>query len=205
MNPLCKTAKTLDTVFKLFRIVVVIACVASVIAAAFMGAALLFDLDTETLGITDQILEIGVAKLTLAEGASLPLSNALGHSLVEMAMILVLSVATLFAISYIRAILHPMTEGEPFRDVVAVNLKKLAWLQIIYGGVRFFLDGVEQALFNHFYGDALKELLEGSKISSIVYESESDLTFLLIAGVLFLLSYVFRYAQELQKLSDETL
>jgi hypothetical protein len=31
------------------------------------------------------------------------------------------------------------------------------------------------------------------------------MSFLLVAGVLFLLSYVFRYAEELQKLSDETL
>lgn len=205
MKPLCKTAKTLDTVFKLFKTLVIIACAASLIAAAFIGCALLFDFGTDILGEADTALVLGSVRLSLSSEAELPLQTLMHHFLVDVVMILALSVFTLIAIRYIRTILHPMTEGEPFRDVVAVNLKKLAWLTIIYGVVQFFLDGVEGFLINNLYGDTLKELVSGSNITAITYENESQLTFLLVAGVLFLLSYVFRYAQELQKLSDETL
>ena len=61
-------------------------------------------------------------------------------------------------------------------------------------------------LVNTLYSDTMNALVNGSHVTAITFETESDgLTFLIVAGVLFLLSYVFRYAQELQKLSDETL
>ena len=205
MNSLKKTAKTLDTVFKLFKILLVIACVASIVVTAFVAAVLLFDVDTESLGMVDQILQLGDVQLTLAQGYSFSLDNVLYVSLVEMAVLVITAIAGLVAVGYIRTILHPMTEGEPFRNIVAVTLKKLAWLQIAYGVLRFFLDGAEAFLVTHFYADTLSELIEGSGISHIAYEKEGSLGFLLVAGVLFLLSYVFRYAEELQKLSDETL
>ena len=205
MKSLCKTAKALDTVFKIFRVFVIIALVASLVGALFVGGILLFDLDTEILGVQDVLLKLGPVTLTLADADAVPLQSVLGASLADLAVLVILSVASLFAIKYIRAIVHPMTEGEPFRREASVNLQKLAWLTVIYGVIRFFLDGLETFLVHHFYGQTLSQLVEGSGITKISYEISSDMTFLLVAGVLFLLSYVFRYAQELQKLSDETL
>lgn len=205
MNSLCKTAKILDTVVKLFRVLVFIACVASVIVAALIGGALLFDLESDILSFEDSILTFGNLKLTLSPNASLPVETLLYHALVDVAMTVVMSVFGLIAIRFIRSILHPMTEGEPFRDIVATNLKKLAWVTIIYGAVRFFLDGLESHLMNTLYADIMTDMVSTGIVSDVTYETQSDLTFLLAAGVLFLLSYVFRYAQELQKLSDETL
>ncbi|MBR6826252.1 MAG: hypothetical protein IKM59_06860 [Oscillospiraceae bacterium] len=205
MKSLCKTAKALDTVFKIFRVFVIIALVASLVGALFVGGILLFDLDTELLGVQDVLLKLGPVTLTLAAADAVPLQSVLGASLADLAVLVILSVASLFAIKYIRAIVQPMTEGEPFRREASANLQKLAWLTVIYGVIRFFLDGLETFLVNHFYGQTLNQLVEGSGITKISYEIGSDMTFLLVAGVLFLLSYVFRYAQELQKLSDETL
>ncbi len=205
MKSLQKTAKTLDTFFNLFKIVAIIASIASIVVIAFVGGALIFDWNLENLGETDQILKLGSVNLTLASGFEFPIKSVLYYSLVNIAMLLIMSVTTIIAIGYIRSILAPMSEGEPFRNIVALNLKKLAWVTILYGVVRFFLDGLETFLIGHFYGDTLSSLIEGSGIAHIAYESESDMSFLLVAGVLFLLSYVFRYAQELQKLSDETL
>ncbi len=206
MERLCKTARTLDTVVRIFRTLVIIACVASLIATAVIGGILLFDWEASIIGEAETALVLGTVRLSIAPDFELPIDTLLHHFLVDVVMVLALSVFTLIAIKYVRAILLPMTEGEPFRDVVAVNFKKLAWLTIIYGVVRFFLAGLEAFLVNTLYSDTMHALVNGSYVTAVSFETESDgLTFLLVAGVLFLLSYVFRYAQELQKLSDETL
>ena len=205
MNSLCKTAKTLDTVFQIAKILLLIACIASAVAAIFAGALLLLGPDLENFGFVEQVLELGAVRLSIAPEFELPVENVLCHGLTSLGLLLVVSVFGLLAVKYIRNILTPMTEGEPFRSVVARNLKKLAWLSIVYTAVRFFLDGLESFLFGHFFGDTVAKLIEGSGITHISYDIESDMSFLLVAGVLFLLSYVFRYAEELQKLSDETL
>ena len=206
MNSLCKTAKTLDTVVKIFKTLVIIACVASLIATALVGCMLLFDWEASIIGEAGTSLVLGTVRLSIAPDFDMPIETLLYHFLLDAAMVLAMSVFALIAVKYIRTILLPMTEGEPFRDVVAINLKKLAWLTVIYGVVQFFLSGLEAFLVNTFYSDTMNALVNGSHVTAITFETESDgLTFLIVAGVLFLLSYVFRYAQELQKLSDETL
>lgn len=205
MTSLCKTAKAIDSVFRILRVLASIACIVSLVFTLLIGAALAFQWDPSVLVEADQIISLGSVQLTIAPEYVFSMDSILYYGLVNMAMILVLSFAALISIRYIRSILLPMTEGEPFRDIVSSNLKKLAWVTIIFGVVKFFLTGLETYLVGHFYGEALGEIIEGSLITNIAYEAEGDLTFLLVAGVLFLLSYVFRYAQELQKLSDETL
>lgn len=205
MTSLCKTAKAIDSVFRILRVLAGIACIVSLVFTLLIGAALAFQWDPGVLVEADQIISLGSVQLTIAPEYVFSMDSILYYGLVNMAMILVLSFAALVSIKYIRSILLPMTEGEPFRDIVSSNLKKLALVTIIFGLVKFFLTGLETYLVGHFYGEALGEIIEGSLITNIAYEAEGDLTFLLVAGVLFLLSYVFRYAQELQKLSDETL
>ncbi len=205
MERLRKTANTLDTIVCIFRVLVIIALVTVVVATALIGGAQLLDLDEDVMGEVNYTLELGSVKLDYMPDTRLPAYSLLSLFLVSALLFVVLCVFTLIVIKYIRRILHPMIEGEPFRDVVAVNLKKLAWLTVINGIVQFFLAGLESYLVRTFYSDTIHALIEGSKITGITYEAEADLTFLFIAGVLFLLSYVFRYAQELQKLSDETL
>ena len=48
-------------------------------------------------------------------------------------------------------------------------------------------------------------LLLSEKISHVEFMFVFDLSFLVVYGVLLLLSYIFRYGEELQQLSDETL
>ena len=55
------------------------------------------------------------------------------------------------------------------------------------------------------YGYQLNALLLSDKITKVTFNYSFDFSFLLIAAVLYLLSLVFSYGQELQQLSDETL
>ena len=205
MERLQKTAKTLDTIVRVCKIFVIISLVASLVALSLMGVACLLDLDANILGEADYELELGSVKLSLSPELELPAYSDLYQILTSAVLALAMSLFALIAIKYILAILHPMTEGEPFRDTVAVNLKKLAWLTIIYGAVRFFLTGLEDFLITKAYADVISQLIDSRNVTHVSYEHKADMTFLLVAGVLFLLSHVFRYAQELQKQADETL
>ncbi len=103
----------------------------------------------------------------------------------------------------IQKILEPMTQGQPFMDTVAVNLKKLAWLCLVGGFIAELAKIVGQALtisqreLMHYFNP---ELVENVEISY-----EMDMGFLLAFVLLMLMSHIFQYGQQLQQLSDETL
>lgn len=105
----------------------------------------------------------------------------------------VLIVFLCYGIKSVRNILKPMKKGSPFDTAVSVNLKKLGFVSIA-GGI------IANAIELIGYHNMAKDYAE---VSLMVYKF--DVTFLVIAMVLFLLSYIFRYGEELQKQSDETL
>ena len=121
-------------------------------------------------------------------------------------VVLVLGSVCLFigrqACRYIRAILHPMTEGQPFDNAVSTNLKKLANLSI-FAGIFLNLTQIVEGVMTVFAFN-LPDLMNPALVSHIGINFELDLTFLVCFGILRLLSYVFHYGEELQQLSDET-
>lgn len=58
---------------------------------------------------------------------------------------------------------------------------------------------------NTLTGYNLNELFLSDKITGASVTYSCDLSFLIYALVLFLMSFIFQYGSELQKLSDETL
>ena len=58
---------------------------------------------------------------------------------------------------------------------------------------------------NTLTGYNLNELFLSDKITGVSVTYSCDLSFLIYALVLFLMSFIFQYGSELQKLSDETL
>ena len=58
---------------------------------------------------------------------------------------------------------------------------------------------------NTLTGYNLNELFLSDKITGVSVTYSCDLSFLIYALVLFLMSFIFKYGSELQKLSDETL
>ena len=106
-------------------------------------------------------------------------------------------------VGYIREILLPMKEEKPFDSIVSTNLKKLAKLSITLGILYNIIILSEQVLTVFVFG--LPQLLVSEKITQVSGIFSVDLTFLVYWAILLLLSYVFRYGEELQQLSDETL
>lgn len=106
------------------------------------------------------------------------------------------------ALQILEQILHPMTLGQPFDDSVAPNLKKLAWLCLIGGGIYEVGGLVYQALL--LSGRDLMHYFNDTVVKSVTVEHELDIWFVAGFILLILLSHVFAYGQQLQQLSDET-
>ena len=83
------------------------------------------------------------------------------------------------------------------------NLKKLAKLSVVLGILVNIIILAEQIMTVFVYD--LPGLLLSEKIIHVGGMFQVDLTFLIYWAILMLLSYVFRYGEGLQQLSDETL
>ena len=203
MNQLTNTAKKLDTLFKVLRIIATIGIVCALVALAIIGAGFLFGLDPYTIGTGYNSLSLGFIGLEVAEA----------YAPDEHMVLLVVAAAMVIALSYllvirscfdrIRDILKPMREGAPFHASVSSNLKKLAKKGILL----FLLANLAKLLTAvvFVFGFDLPGLLISEKITHVTGMFKINLSFIVYWAILMLLSYVFRYGEELQQLSDETL
>ena len=203
MNNLTNAAKKLDKVLEIAHIVLGALAIACIVGVALIGAAHLFQLDPDQIGVGYENFDIGFLELTVAEAYA----PSKWLVLVQASLILVtggrLAYAGREGIGYIREILHPMTEGKPFDSIVSTNLKKLAKLSIELGILYNILLLIDQIMTVFVYD--IPGLLISEKITHVGGMFNIDLTFLIYWAFLMLLGYVFRYGEELQQLSDETL
>lgn len=203
MHKLTNTAKKLDIFFRIFQIASHIGWIAALVGFGVLLAGVVFRLDPEAIGTGYNSLELGFVELQIAQ-TYVPNNHMI---LLQMGVVLALSGAFLFvswlAVKQVRGILSPMIQGEPFRGIVGTGLKKLAGYSLVLGIIGNITLLAEQ-LFTVLIFD-VPSLLLGEKITHVNVNYEFDLTFLVFWAVLMLTSYVFRYGEQLQQLSDETL
>ena len=203
MNNLSNTAKKLDKVFEIVHIVLGALAIACIVGVALILVAYIFKMDPEMIGAGYENFDIGFLELQVSP------NHAPNKWLVLLQGAITLLVGCRLAydgrrgVGYIREILHPMTEEKPFDTVVSTNLKKLARLSINLGILYNIIILSEQIMTVFVYD--LPSLLVSEKIIHVGGMFNVDLTFLIYWAILLLLSYVFRYGEELQQLSDETL
>ena len=203
MNNLSNTARKLDKVLEIAHIVFGALAIACIVGVALIAVAYVLKLDPDMIGAGYENFDIGFLELTVAEG------YAPGKWLVLLQAAITLAVSCrLFydarrGVGYIREILDPMKEEKSFDTIVSTNLKKLAKLSINLGILGNIIILSEQIMTVFVYD--LPGLLISDKITHVGGMFNVDLTFLIYWAILLLLSYVFRYGEELQQLSDETL
>ena len=195
MERLMKTARGLDTFFK----------IVFWITAIFGGIVMIANLVMLILGpdwmrshaaqgswyITGYGFRVPVS---LADTSSFPMLWRVGA-----AVFLAAYAAICWILLLIRRILAPMKKGEPFAAGVADDLRKLAWTVLGFG--------VISAVWR-FVGQVMISTAMSGNLSVNTHYAAGEvihLDFLIVAAVLFLVSYIFRYGRELQVLSDETL
>ena len=203
MNTLSNTAKKLDKVFEIAHIVLGALAIASIVGVALIAVAYILKLDPAMIGTGYENFDIGFLELTVAETHA----PDKWMVLLQAAITLLVSCRLMYdgrrGIGYIREILQPMKEEKPFDSVVSTNLKKLARLSINLGILCNIIILSEQIMTVFVYD--LPELLLSEKITHVGGMFNVDLTFVIYWAMLLLLSYVFRYGEQLQQLSDETL
>jgi len=203
MNSLSNTAKKLDKILEIAHIVLSALAIACAVGVALIFAAHLFQLDPDIIGVGYENFDIGFLELTVAEA----FAPSKWLILVQASLILItggrLALAGREGIGYVREILNPMKEEKPFDSIVSTNLKKLAKLSIELGILYNILLLIDQIMTVFVYD--IPGLLVSEKITHVGGMFKIDLTFLIYWAFLMLLSYVFRYGEELQQLSDETI
>ena len=203
MNNLTNTAKKLDKVFEIAYIVFGALAIASIVGVALIAVAYVLKLDPEFIGTGYEKFDVGFLELEVAPAFAPGKWLVLAHAAFTLLVSCRLFYDSRRGIGCIRAILKPMTEGNPFDATVSTNLKKLAKLSIVLG-ILFNIIALSEQLMAVFVYD-LPGLLLSEKITHVGGMFKIDLTFLIGWALFTLLGYVFRYGESLQQLSDETL
>ena len=203
MNKLIKTASILDTVMKILSVCIKIAAVALLVGLVLLAAGYLFDLPPQMVGTGNASIEIGFVTFHVAENYLPDYHIVLAQVAAEMFLTFLCLIPAHFIAKSIRAILAPMKNGEPFHNDVSLHLSKIARYVCALGIGLNLAEIIGSILLTKVFD--LHLLLLSEHIPRVEFHFMFDFSFLLVSGILLLLSYVFRYGEQLQQLSDETL
>ena len=196
-------ASRLDVLLRILEVACLVGAVGTLVGLVLVGAFFLFHLDPEQIGTGYQMLQLGALELELAGNAAPEAGRVLMVTAANLAMAFGLCLLYRAFIKCVRQLLAPMKEGMPFQSAASDSLRKLSVFTIILGFASNMMDGINLALTIYCYD--LTEILISDRISHVTVMHEFDLSFLIVGALLMLLSYIFRYGEQLQQLSDETL
>lgn len=202
MEKLSKIAKKLDLFCKILFWFIIIAA-----GIVFFCTALQFlVLTPESMSqyAVKEHLVLGSIKLDISEGIMPAIGNMWRTYLLYSIEFIISAIMVVCGIRIIRSILKPMKAASPFIGSVSVDLKKLGYLTLFGGAAVTVCKAIGDILFYKLFcnigGSILKDTVTG-----VTYTHTYDFTFIIAAAILFLVSYAFRYGEELQQQADETL
>ena len=194
-----KTSKIIDRILKIVQGFLVAGVIVSAIfipLTAVFGEKIIADAST---------VELGGLNIALAGDYH----NYLDPSGIKMSIIVGLIIAIItcavawLCLRKIREILSPMKEGRPFEEGISKKIRQLALIILVGGGIAEVGGAIAQVFAIKAYD--LATLFNNAAIDYTTYNYNFSLWFVVVALILFFLSYVFHYGEELQRESDETL
>lgn len=198
MKKMINTARNLDIMAKAAYWV----CVAGTAILSIAAIVVMFLDDTLFWNATTS-LSMGLVNLELISDG-MPAPDAVRSNFISGLLVCVIVlIFTCMVIRVIRNILEPMSQGKPFTSSVSKNLHKLAVIFLLAGAfseISFVI--LTMLTYNNFH---MEDLFNSNLVSGITVEYTIDLWFVVVFIILQLMSYVFKYGEELQQLSDETL
>jgi len=203
MEKLIKTAEILDRIFKILDVIVKVAAIFIVVGLFIIATSYLFGLPPAVIGSGWESVDFGFVSIVVEEPAVPELDRLLGMAAIEFVLGLIALAFAHLILKCVRNILAPMMEGAPFHDTVSCNLRKLA-KYTLFLGIEWNCGEILNGLLTIQTFD-LSQLLTNDMVNQVTFHYQFDLGFLLVSAVFLLLSYIFRYGEELQRLSDETL
>ncbi len=196
-----KTANWLDVFLKTLQRILIIALAVSVLVLSLIS--IIGTVNPEAMIGDYAVIDVGEIAFELVPGQT-PDSG----SMIKYMWMMILPAAALggvlfYCIRCFRKILSSMKAGEPFYADAVKDLRKCSYAVLAFGVIDYLADAVNTLfVMQHF---DIASFLNKSVVSSVTVKHTLDLTFLLVFFVLRLMSYLFAYGVELQKLSDETL
>ena len=194
-----KTSKIIDRILKIVQGFLVAGVIVSAIfipLTAVFGEKIIADAST---------VELGGLNIALAGDYH----NYLDPAGIKMSIIVGLIIAIItcavawLCLRKIREILSPMKEGRPFEEGISKKIRQLALIILVGGGIAEVGGAIAQVFAIKAYN--LATLFNNAAIDYTTYNYNFSLWFVVVALILFFLSYVFHYGEELQRESDETL
>jgi len=148
----------------------------------------------------------GITQNTLSiyseTGIGITSQNLLFENVLSLLVSFVQTPVLCYGIHLLRKILSPIIQQRPFSNTSSL-LIKLGWVSIALAVIRNIIDfGI---VYQHEHIMNISRLFDGGLITEVHFRYQPDLTFVIVAVVVFILSAVFRHGEELQQLSDETL
>jgi len=198
MNKISNLAKKCDKVANVFikiNLVLGILLLICLVITPFVSKDFFLDVATTII--------LGNIELGLVEGYMPELLTYKWYRFTMLVLCIVFLVYVSLILRIIRMILKPMVYEKPFASCVSKHIRKLSWIILIGEGVfQVVMLGVEVLLYRAF---DFSNLFFNDKIISCKIDYMFDGTFIMIFAIIYLLSYVFQYGEELQIQSDETL
>jgi hypothetical protein len=192
-----KTAKLIDKILRVLRGILVagmIVCAIFLVLVPFFG---------EKIMKLDGSIDLGDISLALTDNAIIDWNTFAVSMMIGFIATLVTCLIVWYGITLLLRVISPMKEGRPFESGISGQLRKLAWVVLVGGAVSEAASTV--AKYVEVRSFDVTALFNTSVVTGYTYNGISDVSFLAIAVVLFLLSYIFQYGENLQRESDETL
>ena len=197
-----KTAGVLNKLFKILQRLIVVGMTVAIIVTSVLTVVNMVNPDA-VIGEGFANVELGPLELTVDNEFAPDNAGILTFCWIVLALGSTNAVAIWFCLKYLRNILEPMQNSNPFHKNTAGNFKKLAWIVLAMGIISNIVEAIAvQVAVKQWH---LMELVQADGIQKISVQMDGDLYFILIFFGLLLLSYIFHYGASLQQLSDETL
>lgn len=200
MEKIMKTSKILNNIAGFYRTLLK---VATIIIAVAVVILLFVSKHSSIWSGVDYTLQLGDVSLALIPDGTIPPDATRLLTIGGLIFSIPLLIFSSMCLRIIQDILYPMSQGKPFTDRVSNSLRKLSFITLIVGAISEIGDMVFSTL--ELSSIKLDALFNPAVVSGYTVEHSMDMNFLLLFGVLFLMSHVFRYGEQLQQLSDETL
>lgn len=209
MEKLKKTAVVIDKVLKVFFIIILVCMILLVVSDIIMLAVGPMNLENGRLSYN-----IMGANIVIADTGELAGLNFNGYQLSKAVLMASVSgaigmIVILVGIKMLREIIAPMKEGGPFVEGISVKMRNFGIFVLVAGFVGSIIEWVMMFIISHSISlrdiEAMGEIIGGADSITLTYNYSIDGSFIIFALFIFLLSYIFKYGEELQKQSDETL
>jgi hypothetical protein len=191
-----KTAKVIDKVLRVLRGISLAGCIVCVISMV------LVPIFRESF-MAAEYINLGNISFAIADSSIINWNALILSQEIELVAGLIGCASVWYAFTLLLRVIAPMKEGRPFEAGISNQIRKLALVTLVGGAITETATVVASRTAMNAYDFAA--LLNPSVASAYSYNVTFDPSFLAGAVVLFLLSCVFRYGEELQRQSDETL